>query len=151
MILFMTWGFLFLGLIPAFLIWRRWFNKDPFERNPSFFLAWFKKKSPLESRLESAKKNLSQGYIDVAEKEFRYLLLDLPGEVTVHLGLAECLFDKSIKGVRKDLGKREEALLHFKWALDFYSRAGEFGETLALYRKLLGPYSETELGIKRPE
>jgi hypothetical protein len=54
------------------------------------------------------------GEFAMAEKEYRSLLQVLPDDVGAHFGLAECLFDQSIKGLRKDPAKREEALEHYK-------------------------------------
>ena len=146
-IVYLTCAILFLGFIPVFLLWNHWFNKDPFKHSKTSRWTKFRKKTPIELQLESAKNLLSRGSYGQAEILFRTLLKSLPDDVGIHLGLAECLFDQSIKGVKKDPAKKAEALEHYKWVIGFYTKAGESGEILALYKRLLGPYSESELGI----
>ena len=72
-IVFLTWGILFIGFLPAFLVWNRFFNKDPFEHSKISRWSRFRKKKPFEIQLESAKALLSQGAFNQAENEYRVL------------------------------------------------------------------------------
>jgi len=147
-ILFITWGFLLVGFIPAFFIWRKMFHKEVSGKGEVSRWSGFKKKKPLEIQLETAEALLYQGSFEMAEKEYRALLQALPEEIQVHLGLAESLFDQAVKGLRKNPEKRAEALVHYRWGLDFFQRNSRSTEALVLYKRLSGPYSEQELGTK---
>lgn len=150
-IVYIATGILLLGFIPAFIFWYHFFVKDPQRKRGISRWSGFRKKSLTKFQLETANNLLSQGSYGTAENEYRSLLKSLPDEIEVHLGLAECLFDQSIKGLKKYPEKKEEALVHYKWALDFYNRKGEPDAAMGLYKRLLGPYSESELGITLKE
>ena len=52
---------LFLGVMPAYFLWTRWFNPNPFGKNPISSRYFFKKKPLAQVQLETANLYLSRG------------------------------------------------------------------------------------------
>lgn len=133
-------------------IWKWWFVQDPFKHHRiSRWRGLFQRKSPFELGLDRAARFLKEGSYRNAEEAYRACLQKDPERLEVRLGLAESLFEESLKGVLKDRLKRAEALEHFRWVLRHYKKTGreELGKKLGA--RLVGPYSREELGGDLPK
>jgi len=129
------------------MLWFRWFH-DP--KGKARVIKFYEpgKKVPEKAPLETAIELMEERAFGSAEKEYRLLLEDFPEDYHVHLGLAEALFHQMVEGVRSNNPKRDEALVHYKWALAYLTRQGKAELAGDIYRRLLGPYSAEELKVQ---
>jgi len=137
------------GFFLAFLIWLKFYRPYFFKKYGVSRWSGFKKKTDNQILKETAQKFLAEGTFNTAENLFTPLLKTMGDDLKVRLGLAESLYGQAmLRGLRKNLQKKAGALEQYQWVLDYYLRERHFHEATTLYRRLLGPYSADEIGIK---
>ncbi len=134
------------GFFIALIVWVKFFHNNPFKGHLISRWKGLKKKDDHQVLLEEAHQVMAEGHWGLAEEKFRFLVSLRPDDLEPHLGLAESLFDESVKGVKKYPAKQAEALIHYRWVLDHLLQTGKTKEALALYQKLIGPYRPEDIG-----
>jgi hypothetical protein len=132
------------------LIWYKWFY-TPGPKNQVTNWSGLKKLSLEEKEILVAQDLMNEGSYHQAEMIYRTLLQSPSASLEVQLGLAESLYQQINHGIRNDAAKKQEALRHYQGVLEGYLAQKRLVEMFSVYERLLGPYSQNEIGDKYAE